>query len=152
MRGPRRLEELDRALVVRGGVVRPAADPGHGARPLVQLRLHEGIIGELQRPLERALGLCGRSQGSRSLAGTDEHLASLGADLLGIGIVGRRRVGVEVMGGDDIDDLVLLGAPGRRERNVGGSEVLGLALLLRDRLVGDVLDDVLQERVLAALG
>ena len=35
---------------------------------------------------------------------------------------------------------------------VGGSEVRGSALSLRERLVGDVADEVLQEAVLAVLG
>ena len=65
--------------------------------------------------------------------------------------VGRSPVGIEVVRGDHLDDLVLLGPPRRREE-AGRGEVLRLALGLREHLVRDLLDDVLQEGVLAALG
>jgi len=54
------------------------------------------------------------------------------------------------MGGDDLDELVLV-AP-EREQEPGGREVLRLPLAKRQRLVGDALDDVLEEGVLATLG
>src|SRR5581483_781428 len=72
-------------------------------------------------------------------------------DLARVRRLGRGPVRVEVVGGDDLDDLVLLRAPDGRQVACGG-EVLLLPLPPRDRLVGDVADDVLEERVLAALG
>ena len=55
------------------------------------------------------------------------------------------------MGGDDLDDLVLVGSP-RRLQVGGDGEVLVLAVALWERLVGDGPHEVLQEAVLAALG
>ncbi len=55
------------------------------------------------------------------------------------------------MRSDDLDDLVFV-ATGKREQELGSGEVLGLALLAGEHLVGDALDDVLDEGVLAALG
>ncbi len=52
---------------------------------------------------------------------------------------------------DHLDDLALVRARQRLEE-LRGAEVLGLALSLRERLVGDVAHDVLEERVLTALG
>ena len=55
------------------------------------------------------------------------------------------------MRGDHLDDLVLVG--GERGAQVRGrGEVPGPALALRERLVGDVADEVLEEAVLAVLG
>ena len=52
---------------------------------------------------------------------------------------------------DHFDDLALVRARQGLEE-LRGAEVLGLALSLRERLVGDVAHDVLEECVLAALG
>ena len=107
-------------------------------------------VSSIARSNARCASAFAASEAARS-RGPDEHLAGRRADLLGVRVVRAGAVGVEVVGGDDLDDLVLLGAPDRRQE-LRGREVLRLALLLRDRLVGDVLDDVLEERVLAALG
>jgi hypothetical protein len=53
--------------------------------------------------------------------------------------------------GDDLGRLVLLRAP-EREQELRRREVLRLALAPRDRLVGDPLDEVLEEGVLPVLG
>ena len=59
----------------------------------------------------------------RALGGPDEHLERLRPQLGGVGVLRRGVVGVEVVRGDDLDDLVLLGAPGRGEE-LRGRQVL----------------------------
>ena len=58
---------------------------------------------------------------------------------------------VEVVRCDDLGDLVRVDARVRREV-AGSGEVLRLPIPPRQRLVGDALDERLQEPVLAALG
>ena len=55
------------------------------------------------------------------------------------------------MRGDHLDHLVLV-AGERRAQVLGRGEVPRPALALRERLVGDVADEVLEEAVLAVLG
>jgi hypothetical protein len=57
-------------------------------------------------------------------------------------------VGLEQVRGDDLCDFVL--AQGGSEV-LGGGEVLGASVALRQRLVGDAADDVLEEAVLTVL-
>ena len=146
-----RLEQLDRALEVRGRVVLATTDRCHHSCPFVELRLRERVIGQLAGALEGALRLRVRAEGVRALGRPHEHLERLRPQLVGVGIIRRGVVRVEVVSGDDLDDLVLLRAPCRCEE-LSGCEVLGLPLASRDRLVGDPLDDVLEERVLPPLG
>ena len=54
------------------------------------------------------------------------------------------------MGGDDLDELVLLASD--PEQELRRREVLRLPVAERERVVGDSLDDVLEKRVLASLG
>ena len=116
----------------------------------MQLRLDDRVVGQLERPLECTLRLEIRRERRRALRGTDEHLARHRADLLGVHVVRSGSVGVEVVGGDDLDDLVLLGAPDGREESRRG-EMFRLSPLLGDGVVRDLLHDVLEERVLASL-
>ena len=145
------LEEGDRLLKVSSGLVGAGADSRHQAGALVQVGLDQKVVGELERALERALRLHGRTERAGALRGAEEHPERRRADLFAIWVVRARTVGIEVVGRYDFDDLILLRTPGRRQEP-GSGQMLRLALLLRDRLVRDVLDDVLQERVLAALG
>ena len=71
-------------------------------------------------------------------------------DLACVVCVGRGLIGGEAVRGEDLDDLVLFGKGGfemLRRR-----EVAGAALLPRERLVGDVANEVLEEPVMAVLG
>ena len=53
------------------------------------------------------------------------------------------------MGRDDLDDLVLVPLTSKMG---GGREMQHLRLLARERVVGDLLHEVLEEPVLASLG
>ena len=64
--------------------------------------------------------------------------------------LGIRFVGVDVVRGHDLCDLVLLGERRAQERRC--REVARPPLVARQRLVRDVADEVLQEAVLAVLG
>jgi hypothetical protein len=150
MCGSRGLEQLDRALVVTGRVVRTGADPSHHSGALLEVRPDERLVRQLDRPSVGALRLRVRPERGRTLRGSDDHLACFRPQLLGVGVVGCRLVGVEVVRRDDLRDLVFLGAPGRGEE-AGRSQVLRLTVSPRERLVGDALDDVLKERVLTSL-
>ena len=80
----------------------------------------ERIVGELGRLGEVALGLLVRAERRGPLAGARELVRRLASDLGRIGGVRRRLVRGEVVGGDDLDDLLLAqrrcsrGTPRRR--------------------------------------
>ena len=84
------LEQLDRLLEVSRRVARPPAGPGQHAGPLVELGLHEGVVGQLDGPLERPLRLARRAERRGTFAGPDEQVAGGVPDLAGI--VGRRAL------------------------------------------------------------
>jgi hypothetical protein len=138
-------------LVVTERLLRPGAGGRFDAGMFVEIRAIALVGGELECTLVRALGLRVRAQLGGALGGAGQHVAGRPLDLFRVVGVGRRPPGVEVMRGDDLDDLVLIRpAPEGRQVPRRG-EVLLLPLALRERLVGDVLDDVQEKRVLAAL-
>jgi hypothetical protein len=110
MRGARRLEEGDRALEVRAGLVRAGSNRSRRPGSLVQLGLNERLVRQLDRALECPLRLGVRRQRRGPFPSPEEHLAGFRTDPLSVGIVGGGRVRVEVMRGDDLDRLVLPGA------------------------------------------
>ena len=146
------LVERDRLLeepACRVRVSRPSR-PSRPARSR-SAALSRRILGELGRLLEVAPGLGGRRERLGALAGAHEHGLRLALDLGGVLGVRGGLVGGEVVRRDDLDDLVLV----LRERSAqvrGGREVPRAALPLRERLVGDVAHEVLEEAVLAVLG
>jgi len=105
--------------------------------------------GQLTCPLEVALRLGRGTERGRSLAGLEQCLVGFAAEPFGVGCVGVEPVGVEQVGGDHLGHLVL--AEGGREV-LGGCEVLLAPVSLWQGLVGDVAEQVLEERVLALLG
>ena len=75
----------------------------------------------------------------------EEALRSEG---VGLGTLRRRAQRLDVMGGDEPDQLVVVE---RLEVSRNGG-VLAAAVGLRQRAVGDLADEPLQERILPALG
>ena len=69
----------------------------------------------------------------------------------GIVRVRDRLVGVEQVGGDDLDDVVVLVA-GHGDQVIGGREVARPPVALRHHVVRHPTDEVLEEAELAALG
>jgi hypothetical protein len=65
--------------------------------------------------------------------------------------IGHRVVGVEVVRGDDLDDLALLGGGECSLQVLRSREMPDPPLVLRERLVGNVPDEILEEAVLAML-
>ena len=92
-----------------------------------ELRRDDRVVGQLGRPLEGPLRLPVGGERGGPLARADEHLAGALSDRGRVGGVRRRLEGVEVVGGDDLDDLVLLAARRRGEER-GSGEVLRLAV------------------------
>ena len=155
-RHARRRARLAFRLVSGDGVVvvRPRLDgvprqPGHLAGPVGERGRRKRRSGQLRRLLEVALRLGRRAERSGPVARPHERLAGLLADLVRVVGVGGDAIGVEEVRGDDLGDL-LLAQPLRQE--AGRGQVAGLAVAVRERLVGDVPDEVLEEAVLPVLG
>ena len=139
------LEEGERPLEERRRIVSPAPVGCHHARLLEQLCLRGSLVGELGRALEVALGLRARPQRSCPIARSCEGCPSPDAHVGRVRVVRRRAVGVEEVRGHDLGDLVFVGDGGEVGR---GRQVPGLALPARHRVVGHLLDEVLEEAVL----
>ncbi len=101
-------------------------------------------------PLECPLRLERRSQRRRALGGAGEPAARLRPDVVAIGRVGVGRMRVEVVRRDHLGDLVGID-PGIGCQEACRREVARPAVAPRDRLVGDALDERLQEAELPAL-
>ena len=110
----------------------------------------EQILGELERLLEVVLSPFRHRERSGPFPGSRRHLPRHGLHVSGVGRARSQLVGLQVMGGDDFDDLVLVGSP-RLEEIAGDREMLVLAVALGKRLVRDRSHEVLEERVLATV-
>ena len=140
----RLLEEASRSVRIRG-------THSHLAR-LAEERSSLGrIVREVRRVLEVPPGLGSRGQRLGALSGAHDHGLGLALDLCGVFCVGCGIVSGEVVRRDDLDDFVLVLRKCSTQVS-GGGEVPGATLLLRERLVGDMPNEVLQEAVLAVLG
>ena len=115
----------------------------------MQRRLRDGIIFQLGRLDEVPLCLLVRAERSRALPGAREPVAGLRPDLGCVVGIGHRLIRGEIMRGDDLDHLLL--GPALLELG-GRCKVASLAVGLRERLVGDLAQEVLQEPVLPVLG
>ena len=89
-------------------------------------RLLERVVRELGRLREDAGRLDGRGERRRALAGAGERLPRLPLDLGCVVGIGEQPVGIEVVRGDDLDDLLLVRPRGREMPRRG--EVARLAL------------------------
>ena len=145
------LVERDRLLEQPGGRLGLGGVGGEPARPVEQGGFRERLVGQPGGLLEVALRFGGSAERGGPFAGAGEHRLRLLLDLGRVVGLRRRLVGGDVVGGDDLDHLVLL--PGEGGGQVlGRCEVAGAALALGERLVGDVADEILEEAVLAVLG
>jgi hypothetical protein len=124
---------------------------GRSPRTLEQTGPLARLVGELGGSPERALRLVGGRKRERALACPLEPVARGGADLARLRGVHVRPDGVEVVRRDHLGDLVGVQAGLLREVARGG-EVLRLAVAAGEGLVGDALDECLEEPVLAPLG
>ena len=145
------LVERDRLAEQPERVVGPSREPGKRPGAVEELGSRERPVREPGGLFEIPLGFGGGAERGCPFAGTGEHRLRLLLDLGGIVGLRRRLVGGDVVGGDDLDDLVLLACEGRGQV-FGRREVAGAALALGERLVGDVADEVLQEAVLSVFG
>ena len=123
---------------------------GEPAGPVEQLGPLARVVREPDRLRQVALRLAEGRERRGALARADERLVRLSPHLAGVGRLGIRLVRVDVVGGDHLGDLVLVRE--RRAQVRGRGEVAGTPLVPRQRLVGDVADEVLQEAVLPVLG
>ena len=141
---PRLIQALERHLALVA-VLREHAGAFDERRPLQRVaRERTGLI-------ECSAGVLHRRERGRPLARARQPLEGACLDLLG---VVRRLVGpecVEVVSGDHLRDLVGLDPRLLREID-GGAQVLRLPVVSRKGLVGDPLDQRLEEAVLPALG
>jgi hypothetical protein len=128
----------------------PELPQGHDPGALVQARLLVRLLRERGRLREVVLGLLTRGERGRALACPCEEIARALLDLRRVGIVRGCLVRRQVMRGEHLDDL-LLGGERLLDLRCGG-EMAGLALALRERLVGDTTHEVLEEAVLPVLG
>ena len=120
------------------------------ARSSSRARLQR-VVGELDGALERTLGIVGRGERRGALRRAREPVARVRLDRARVRVVRLGAVGVEQVRGDHLGDLVGVD-PGALRQVARRREVLRLAIAARERLVGDTLDQRLDEAVLPALG
>ena len=122
-----------------------AISPGSAQRrgPIARLGSEVGGLLEVASRLGRG------AERARPGARAQQRLVRLSAQAVAVGASGSRRYASSRWEAIDLGDLFLA----ERRREVFGSrQVLLPPFALRQRLVGDVTQQVLQERVLALLG
>ncbi len=142
------LVQVDRLLEEPGGAIGVGACQRHLARsaqrrgPIV--RLGSEVCGLLE------IAACLGRGAERACPGARVHQRLVRLPAQALAVVGLRveAVRVEQVGGDDLGHLFLAE---RRREMFGGRQVLLPPFALRQGLVGDVPQQVLQERVLALL-
>jgi hypothetical protein len=144
------LEQRHRLFQGRLGLFDAAAHPGHLAGALAHSCLLHGIVGKVGRLLEVPLRLLGGGQRRRALRSLGEQLDCPLLDLGRVGSIGGGLVPSHVMRRDDLDDLRVGGE--RLLEVLRSREMARAPLPLRERLVRNPLEQILQEPVLAPLG
>ncbi len=130
------------------GDLRDEALHGRGERPLVEVGAVGRVGADRQGVLEEGDRLGVRPEGGGALGGPAQRHPRLGGEGVGLGPIRRVALGGQVVAGQGAGQLV--GAEGLEV--ACGGEVAHLAVALRQRVVGDLADERLDERVLAALG
>ncbi len=128
-----------------------AVDEGNRAGPLEKLGLEQRDLGKLGCLVEVPSRLVVRGQRRCPLRRRPQALARLHPELGGVVRVRRRPVGLEVVRGDHLGDLLLVRADAGFELG-RDAQMAFLPFLARQRVVGDLLEQGMQESVLAALG
>ena len=100
------------------------------------------VAGSGQRRSAGALG---------AFRGADQCRDGVAPDFSGVGVVGNGLQGVKVVAGDDVGDFLAVAGEGGAQV-LCRSQVPGLAVAPRQRVVGDLAQHVLSEAVAAALG
>ena len=143
-----RRQDLDRRPEMGFGFVHVFNEPGALAGPLVQPRLILGIGGHAQRLLVKRHGLSVRPEPGGPLGGGAKGDAALRRKGLALRSVRCVGIGGEVMPGQASGKF-----PGpQRLEEAGCGEVANVPVGPRKRVVGDLADQGLDERVLAPLG
>ena len=148
---PRLLEATPSILEEGGCLLDPCPDRGHQAGLLDQLGLRDRVVDERCCALVVALRREVRAERRCPLPGPDLGIVGSLPNVGRIVRVRDRLVGVEQVGGDDLDDVVVLVA-GSRDQVVGRREVPRPPVALRHHVVRHPTDEVLEEAELAALG
>ncbi len=139
---------VDRPAQERDGLFAMGRGVGGLAGPLEQLAFLGRIGGHGQGLLQEGDRLHVRAEGDRAFGGASQGDACLGGEGVGLGSLGGVLVGGQVLAGQRARQLV--GAEGLEV--AGGGEVAGLPVASGERVVGDLADERLDERVLTALG
>ena len=146
-----RLEERDRLLEQRPGVVGMGCERRHPPGPLQETCALARLARQPRCLLEISSRLGRRREGLGALARPDEHVAGSPLDLGRVLRVRRCLVRGQVVGGDHLHHLVLV-CRERRAQVGGRGKVPRAAFAFRQRLVRDMPDEVLEEAVLTVLG
>ena len=144
------LVDLDRLLEEPAGGVGVAGPRSSLAGVVEERRPHRRRLRQARRLLEVAACLRSRTERPGALAGAGEHDLGLLPRLGRVIGVRYGLVGGEVVGGDDLDHLVVVCE--RLDQVLGGREVADPPFALRKCLVRDVAHEVLEEPVLPVLG
>ena len=134
------------AEVALGCLVAPGCRGGL-AGALEELGSLVRVGGHGQSLVEEGEGLVGRAEGAGPLRSRSQSDARLGGNAIGLRSVGAVPVGREVVPREGSRELV---GPEALEE-AGGGEMAGLAVAPRERVVGDLANERLDESVLAAL-
>lgn len=146
-----RVVEVRRLALEARRVGRLSSGVSRRPRLLEQPCPNEGVLRKPRGLLEVPLSFLASRQGGGSFSGERQLLGSPRPEQSGVVRFRSGLVCVEVMRRDDLDEFGLHRC--RRPFEIcSGGDVADLSLRLRERVVGDALEQVLEKRVLASLG
>src|SRR5262249_24935423 len=146
---PLALEHAERPFEIPARLLGAGAEPGAPPGPFLELRLRQRTLGQLRSLGEVTLRLLVRPERGCALARPGALRARPRPRLGSVRSVRRRVERGQVVRGDDLDGLVL---ERRALEERSGGEVPRLAVGLRQRVVGDLAEQILEEAVLPVLG